>query len=235
MCPCARKFANFCVSCPWVALRIASNPRQSCVVRAAQRGFSPSQRRSQGGGLASSFKYIPLCARNACQDRPRADLQKRPSMYDINYYLLVYCCWYRLYPKRRPIAVFARLVPRHGCPAPPRCHGSREAIGVRPSEVRKLITGTLPRTLLLFCARTTFRFFLSMWCPRDFLFITPRRKRIITGERRARGDFLMDFSRPSLNGFKRGWLCCVQKIPGQVMASCPKIKKNPKTHVFSVF
>lgn len=174
MCPCARKFANFCVSCPWVALRIASNPRQSCVVRAAQRGFSPSQRRSQGGGLASSFKYIPLCARNACQDRPRADLQKRPSMYDINYYLLVYCCWYRLYPKRRPIAVFARLVPRHGCPAPPRCHGSREAIGVRPYKLRETIArwGTVSYVKqksfqqVVFSLDNYFHFFLSLRFPR---------------------------------------------------------------------
>ena len=147
----------------------------------------------------------------------------------------VYCCC-RLDRKRRLTAVCAmESLYSYGCPAPPRCHGSREAIGVRPSEVREPIARTLPRLSLLFFAWTTSHFFFSMWCPRDFLFITPRRKRIITGERRARGDFLMDFSRPSLNGFKRGWLCCVQKIPGQVMASCPKIKKNPKTHVFSVF
>lgn len=129
-------------------------------------------------GRRSCFKlqvHTTLCSK--CLSRQTTGrLAKTPIhlRYQLQYYLLVYCCWYRLYPKRRPIAVFARLVPRHGCPAPPRCHGSREAIGVRPYKLRETIArwGTVSYVKqksfqqVVFSLDNYFHFFLSLRFPR---------------------------------------------------------------------
>ena len=124
--------------------------------------FHGSSRRGQvervaGGPLGGNSRLcLVLCLvqYQPVQHLPEQTAKKPIQLrYQVPGTTIVYWCC-RL--DRKPIVV----VPRHGCPAPPQSHGSREAIGVRPSEVREPIARTLPRTLTVIFRLDNFSFFL---------------------------------------------------------------------------